>query len=387
MTAYDKTELENTLLADEAETLKKAGFISNEQLHTVKKIATLKEHKNLLVRFGFFLLGSFLYSSISGVLSLFFVNDFQNNYEILLYVYAIIGLFGLELLCKLKFYGYGLDDAFLLGFQLMFLVAIGISTKGSELTIAILVSIISAATFIRYIQLSSAVIFCLGTTAIIAYTAFEVGDLGKNLLPFLMMIFSAVFYFISKRVLAELKPVYYYNGIKFINNYCLILFYLSGNYMIVRELSVILLKKEILANQDISFASFFYIFTFVIPIAYILYALKKRKRIMLWIGLICFIFSIYTVWYYYQIITTEILLTLGGLILFAFTYFSIKKTKENETGITFKPDRFADSKAFENAEIIIAAAQTGTQQTQPIDDSKIKFGGGDFSGGGSSESY
>lgn len=387
MTAYDKIELENNLLVDEANTIKQAGFITKDQLLNIKKLAVLKEHKNLLVRFGFFLLGSFLYSSISGIVSLFFLEVFKNNYEIILYTHAIIGIIALELLCRLKFYGYGLDDAFLLGFQLMLIVATGISTNGSELTIAAVATIISAISFIRYVHLSSSLIACIGATATIAYTAFELGDTGKSLLPFILMLFASTFYFISKKTSAKLKTAFYYDGIKLSANYFLVLFYLSGNYMVVRELSIILLAKEILPGQDIAFAPFFYIFTFAVPIAYILFALKERNRVMLWIGFISIVFSIYSIWHYFEFLTVEMLLTLGGVILFAFTYFSIKNTKEKESGITFKPDRFTNPKAFENAEIIIAAAQTGMHQTHPVDDSKMKFGGGGFSGGGSSEEF
>jgi hypothetical protein len=48
-----------------------------------------------------------------------------------------------EILTKQKYYGYGLDDAFLLGAQLCLAIAIGISTDGNELTIALILSLTS----------------------------------------------------------------------------------------------------------------------------------------------------------------------------------------------------------------------------------------------------
>lgn len=387
MIVYDKTDLDNTFILNEAQNLKNSGFITNEQLIIIKKdVKRLKTNTNLLIRFGFFLLGCFMYTSASAMFSLTIFSLIPDNQKILFYLISLIGFGGLEILSRDKQYGYGLDDAFLLGFILMLAVSVGATSDGNELLIACIITIASIFTYLRYLHLSSALIASLALTATIAYTAFELGAIGKTLLPFIIMLFAAVFYFISRNSLEKLKIAYYYNGILLINNYTLILFYLAGNYLVVRELSVILLGNEIPKGQDIPFAAFFYAFTFIVPIAYILYALKKRNRIMLWIGFLALGFSIYTIRYYYTVLPIEIALTLGGILLFAFSYFVIKRIKENETGISFKTDRFSNSDLLSNAEVLITATQLGIKPTA-IDESKMKFGGGDFSGGGSSGSF
>ena len=72
MIAYNKTLLDNTLLVDEALSLKKSGFIDSAQYKNIaKELPTLKRHKNIAIRLGFFVLGCFLYSSICGMLSFF----------------------------------------------------------------------------------------------------------------------------------------------------------------------------------------------------------------------------------------------------------------------------------------------------------------------------
>jgi hypothetical protein len=387
MIAYDTTALDNSFLLDEAHNLERSGFITAEQLTKIKsQLRGLKTNKNLLIRFGFFLSGCFLYASSSSMFAFLFLCIIPKNQEILLFLISCFGIGGLELLSRGNHYGYGLDDAFLLGFLLMLGVSVGAISDGNELLIASIVTIASIFTYIRYIHLASALIACLAATATIAYAAFELGSIGKTLLPFIMMLLAAVFYFISRNRLEKLKTAYYYNGILLMNNYTLIVFYLAGNYLVVRELSVILLGNKIPKGQDITFAPFFYAFTFIVPIAYLLFALKKRNRIMLWIGFLALAFSIYTIHYYYAILPIEIALTLGGILLFAFSYFTIKKIKENETGISFKPDRFSNPNALTNAEILIAATQFGLKPTA-VDSSKIKFGGGDFSGGGSNGSF
>jgi hypothetical protein len=53
---------------------------------------------------------------------------------------------------------------------------------------------------------------------------------------------------------------------------------------------------------------------------------------MLWIGTIAFVFSIDTILFYYPILSIEIVLTIGGILLFATTYFAIKDLKTRKLG-------------------------------------------------------
>jgi hypothetical protein len=212
------------------------------------------------------------------------------------------------------------------------------------------------------------------------------GSIGKALLPFILMIYALVMYFISKKLTQKVQCPFYHKGILILKNFCLILFYSSGNYLVVRELSVLLLGNEIAPNTDIPFSWFFYAFTVIVPVLYILYGLKRQERIMLWIGLLSLGFSFYTIRYYYHILPIEIALTIGGLVLFTIAYFSIKKWKDKTTGITFQPDRFINSSDFINTEALILTSQFDLKPETVIE-SPMKFGGGDFSGGGSGGSF
>lgn len=388
MIAYNKIELDNTLLVDEALSLKKSGFIGSAQYKTIiGELSTLKRHKNVLIRLGFFLLGSFLYSSICGMLSFFLVNSDNLNYEILLFVYSIIGFGGMEFFAREKYCGFGLDDAFLLGAQMLLFVAIGISTNGNYLAVCITMALVSIISYLRYVHLLSALLACIGVIGGLAYLMFEFGTIGKSILPFVIMVFSAMLYFLSKKGFENLKSPYYAKGIELVNSFSLILFYLSGNYLVVRELSIILLKKDIPATQEIPFAIFFYAFTLSIPVCYLLYSLIKKDKPMLWIGFLALGFSVFTIRYYHHILPAEMALTLGGLVLFAFTYFSIKKIKNNKTGITFLLDRFSNSNSQLNLETIVVASQFGLKQEIKPEESPMDFGGGGFSGGGSSGEF
>lgn len=386
MIVYDKVELENLTLVEEARSLKEASFIDSEQYKGISKQLTIPKSSNsLLIRLAFFVLGSFLYSSICGFLTLISENAIGENFKVIVFLYATVGFAGAEVMTRLKFYGHGLDDAFIVGSQLTLAVAIGLLTDGNEIVIASIITLTALISYLRYLHLSMALLFCLALTATLTYAMFELASIGKTVLPFVMMLFAVAIYFISKTIVPKTTNPFYYKGISLANSFSLILFYLSGNYLVVRELSVLLLGEAIAPGNDIPFAFFFYTFTFAVPLFYLVYSILKKDRIMLWIGFLALGFSIYTIHFYYPILPMEIIFTIGGILLFVFTYFAIKKLKNKENGLTFKPDRLTKTKTFLNAEILIAS-QLGLKP-ETTTESNIEFGGGDFSGGGSSGTF
>lgn len=386
MIVYDKVELENLTLVEEAHSLKEASFIDSEQYKVISKQLTIpKGSNNLLIRLAFFILGSFLYSSICGFLTLLSEDLITENLKVIVFLYAVVGFAGAEVLSRLKLYGHGLDDAFIVGSQLTLAIAVGILTDGNEIVIASIITITGLISYLRYLHLSMALLFCLALTVTVIYAMFKIGTLGKTILPFVMMLFAVAMYYISKTVVSRVTNPYYYKGILFANSFSLILFYLSGNYLVVRELSIVLLGTEIAPDSDIPFAFFFYGFTFVVPLFYLVYSILKKDRIMFWIGFLTLSFSIYTFHFYYPILSIEIILTIGGVLLFVLTYLAIKKLKDKETGITFKPDRFSKTNTFLDAEIL-TSSQLGLKP-ETSTGSNIEFSGGEFSGGGSSGKF
>jgi hypothetical protein len=383
MIAHDKNLLNNLSLIEEANSLQAGGFISKEQNTIIKKnLSGFKIHDNILVRLGFFLLGSFLYVSICGAFSLLGLDGGQTFWKICFYIFAIIGFVGSNILANQKYYAHGLDDAFNLGALLNLGIAIGITTDGYEIVIAFFIAVASFLMYLRYIHLPSALIFCLASSSVLFYGMFEFGTMGKTILPFVALLFSAGLYFFTKKGLNNFNENYYYKGILLANSFYLVLFYLSCNYLVVRELSVMLLGNKINPGEDIPFAFFFYAFTVIVPIFYLAQAIKTKDRIMLWISFLAFGFSIYTIRFYYSVLPIEVALTFGGLVLFTLAYLSIKTIKDNESGLTFKPDRINNSNANLNAEMLIVTSQFGLKP-EAVNESPMEFGRGDFSGGGS----
>lgn len=387
MIVYNKQLLDNEVLVDEADALFKGGFISKEQKKFIEKeLPVLKSQSNILVRLGFFLLGCLLFGSICGAISLFGLSAENAFFQICCYIFAVVGFAGVELLANQEYHNHGLDDAFILNALLCLGVAIGITTEGYEMVIAFFVAAGAFFMFMRYLHVLSMLVFCLSATAFLFFGMFEFGDIGKAILPFVAMIFAGVFYFLTKKMMNRLSESYYYNGILLASSFCLVLFYLSCNYLVVRELSAELLGTEVKPGTDIPFAFFFYAFTFIVPVLYLVQALKTKDRIMLWLSFLAIAFSIYTIRFYHSVLPIEVALTLGGIVLFAIAYFSIKKLKEKESGLTFKPDRINHSDSLLNAEALVVASTFGMKPEVKMD-SPMEFGGGGFSGGGSEGTF
>ena len=386
MTATDKTLLENSFLETEAKNLKDSHFISHEQCRQIKmQLPVPKTNANILVRFGFFILGVLLYSSLSGVISLFGLSALDSALDIFVFIYAIIGFVGSEILARNNYHAHGLDDAFVLGFQLCFCAAIGFTTEN---TTAVFITMAVSGLFcsIRYVHTISCVAAMIGIAGAIGTLITEYGIVDKMFLSFGMLFLAILLYFIYQKLAADQQLYIYKNPINAIQIFSLILGYLSVNYLVVREMSQVLMGLMIDGNNDIPLAWLFYGFTFLIPILLVVFGLLKKNRVMLILGLIAFAFAIFTIRYYHSIMPLETALILGGIGLFAVSLICIRKLKHKETGITFKKDRYADSESFAFAQAIIVNSQANISASQ-TPESPITFGGGGFSGGGSSESF
>ena len=106
---------------------------------------------------------------------------------------------------------------------------------------------------------------------------------------------------------------------------------------------------------------------------------------MLYIGGLTFALSIATFRYYHSILPAEWAFLLAGLGIFALVYFVIQKIKTNQTGITFQHDSTNDTAMLNNIEALIVNSQDIKHAEEG--QSKMPFGGGDFSGGGAGGSF
>lgn len=397
MIAFDKTLLDNTFLVDEANSLVDSGFITPEQTKAFAKVTqTLKTNDNVLIRIMMFLLGCLAYGSACGFLSLLMINGLDSNWEFLLLVFALIGFIGQEFVLakSTKMFGYGLDDAAILGAILASAVFASTISDDKNLIISVVIAIIAIFCYFRYLHLPSALLACLSVTVSLFFALLDFCKYGQQLMPFVMIFFAGILYFFSSRKIKLLDNPYHKNGLLLLQSFSLLLFYFAGNYFVVRELSFTMEIESLQMNDpypaessEIPMAWFFYGCTLLIPAIYIVFSLLKKDKMMLWIGLFTLGFTVFTIRNYHHVLPPEVALTLAGILLFAIAFFAIRKLKNKESGITFMPDRFESTSTLLQFETIASAAQFGLKSEIKTPDSNIEFGGGGFSGGGAGSEY
>ena len=385
MTVYNKSDLENNLLNQEAQLLLYMKFISKEKQKNISnQLNIFKTSENWFVRLGFSLLGCLLFSSILGSFSFFMMPLFEHNYKLAPYIYFVFGIVGIEFLARQNYFQHGLDDAFILSLQLCLCIGIGLTFENT-LASFITMTFIGFFCSVRYVHTISALVICIGILLTVFYAITEYKIIDAIYLPFFGFFLAVSLFIISKKIIQKSEFYIYRNAIQIVQIFSYLLIYFSLNYLVVRQLSEELLNIVVNKNEDIPFAFVFFIYTFLIPICFLYFSLRNKDRILFYISCITFVFSIFTIRYYHSILPIEIALTLGGIILFTLSYFFIRFLKSKETGITFLADRNSNKSVFLDAQALIINSQIDIKNAEP--QQNMKFGGGGFSGGGANGNY
>ncbi len=393
MKAYKEELFENTFLRAEAEQLEQAGFIHSSQTDLIEKnLPAYQGHSNLLARLGIFILACLVYTSTCGLIS-FLLSARSNNFTGLFFTYMVVGFFGLELLIKrFKYFANGADDAFLLGAQISTLCFVGslIFEGENEVwwSLFLTATLLGVFCCIRYVDSFAALIACLGLTGLVINLLMEAGNFWRFLLPFVLLFLAFCIHFISRRLKKHSNEKgYYTKSLNLGYTYSLFLFYLSCNYFVVREANEHLMDTMIAPGEDISWAFFFYAFTILVPPVYIYMALRNKNRTLLWVGFMCLAIAIATIRYYYAVVPLEMALLLGGGLLFLVAYLGMKKLKEKTEGLSFEKDKFQSSEELVNAEALVLIQNFSPKVVEQGGTNSTEFGGGEFGGGGSGETY
>jgi hypothetical protein len=387
MIVYNKTLLENTFLVAEAIDLNKSSFIQETSLNSIKQeLQTLKTSRNVFVRLGFFILGVLLLSSIIGFITLISIDSYLLNHNnIIGFVFSLISLVLLEIICNLNYFRHGLDDAFLIGAQLSFYITLFTLTD-SYIILTISMIIIGLFFCIRYVSTLSFLVFLSGIVLLLSILLIDYTTISSAL-PFVLLLIAVGFYSIHQKV-KDIEQFYFYqNVLDWFFIFSLFLGYASINYFVVRALSEELLDADY-SETEMPFGWFFSVLMFLLPIVYVIYALRTKNRVMLYIGGLTFVLSIATFRYYHSVMPAEWALILAGALIFGAAYFIIQRIKDKATGITFQPDHTTNTAMLNTVEALIVNSQDMHHaEGQATQQSDMPFGGGGFSGGGGGESF
>lgn len=385
MQAYNKSELENYFLAEEAKKLYQKKFLSKEQLQNINaQLVQLKSNPNIFFRIGFFFLGSFLISTIISAFGLVLFPLISEDFEFIFFFYAIVAYIGLEVLVNMKFFRHGLDDAFVLTSQISFSIGIGILT---EAILPVLITMLVLGLFfaIRFINTISAVIAFIGLVGIFFNLIVEHDVMPKFYLSFVGLILAILVYFFVVYLAKNQNFYSYFKTLDTIRIASLFLGYLSMNYLVVRELSQSLMNLEITNKSDVPLAFVFYGLTFLIPLLYFFLGIQWKDKLVLYTGLTTLAFGFYSIRHYYYFFPIEYIMVISGILLFGLAYLIIQQLKNKTEGVTFQPDRDSDDSLLFNAQAVLSLANANTPA--PTQSNPMDFGGGGFSGGGAGEKF
>ena len=159
--------------------------------------------------------------------------------------------------------------------------------------------------------------------------------------------------------------------------------YAAGNYYIVQTLSDELNGRP---GASIPFGTIFWIWTILVPLIYVVLGIRKKNVILLRTGLLLIAFAVITFRNYYHILPIDTTLTIAGAVILGISYAIMKYLKTPKHGFTYAEPYEANIMDHLKVESLIVAETFSTTPTTPTD-SGTKFGGGDFGGGGSSDTF
>lgn len=391
MTIYNRQSLENLLVLEQVKVWQRMKLIDSAD---VSNILLLKQpaynRSHLLYRIGIFVLTLITISSVSGIAGLvleIFDNDQGYKFFMLFSAFAIFGILIFFIKEKNHFKS-GVDDALLYVSLGLFIAVIQLffNSWGDDFVLffALTAFPVLVIASIFFIDRLLAVLSFISLITIVFLLTLKTGVYGKLFLPFILMFTAGVIYYVVSRLRKNLKYFFWTSCLTYIGYCCLIVFYLAGNYYVVREASVLLMGFSLTPGSDIPYAFIFYGLTFLVPAVYIFYGLKNRKYSFLNFGLLFMLLGILTIRYYYSMLPIEIALVSGGLFCLVFGWLVLQILKVPKYGISADEDK-SGSLWFGMVTESLVIAQTFAP-VQPTGDSSssssTEFGGGKFGGGG-----
>ncbi len=380
MKAYSENWVENLKFKFKLNSWFKSGQLNQEELSKGNEYFKEDFYKpNWFILMGLFLFTNIAVSfTTTFFLAMVGILDSKIGLSIALIIVSAGSFIALEFFIKSKnLYRSGIDNALLylaLGFfYSSILLFFDFSLPFYYYPLLLFFILIPA--FIRYADplVAIAMFFSFFVFVFLFAITFSI---GKTILPFLLMSLAASVYFISK---SRLISFYFEDVQQIIKTLSLIVFYLAGNYLVVREANAVLNNNS--PSIEMPFGILFWVFTFSIPFVYIYIGMQNKDRKSIIIGLLAFGFSIFTFRYYHSVLPLEWALTLGGLVLIGFSIFVLKYFKTPKFNLS---SEVSEANKFSKLESILAAQAFQANSTS---NDTLKMGGGDFGGGGSEQSY
>lgn len=391
MIIYNKTWLDNLHLNQEAQQLHNAGCLTAEELKTIKDTNPVGFYTpGVFARCGLFLLTcigtSFSFSFLSLMMSSSGVIDSFGWFLFL----GLICTIALEVLVRSKhYYRAGINDALLwIAFGLLAIATgwmLRVDSYGyghtRYLPTSMIILFISLYYSLRYANTIMSIISCLLLFAVVFFAWQQAGSFGNATMPFVIMIVAGIVYFQATKLIKKAKKQYYKECLTMVQIVSLMVLYVAGNYFVIGYLNNML--NNVITDgppTGIKLGLFFWAWTMLLPLLYILRGVMKKNIMLIRIGLVLFAVAIFTFRTYYHVMSAELAMIIGGIALLAIAYAITRYLKTPKHGFTYIDiDNTAGSDNLK-LEALFTAATLGHSKAAPTQTDR--FGGGNFGGGG-----
>ncbi len=384
MTAYNRDWLDALWIKDTASEWHAEGLLSSEKLVAIKtRFISNFYSPNVFIRIGLAIFCQILLLAAMGLAAMVFSPDSEIGFAIFSIICGIVCLVLLEVwaIGTAGHRASGIDDMLLYVGVSAILGGIFNSLHYSTqplvyCCIALPFLVVGS---IRYIDRLVAAAAFICALLIVLLVVKEIPKLALYLLPLAGMLFSAGAYFFVRNGQQRYEWRYWHSILWIIEMLALSAFYASGNYWVVQQAGDAMFELE-----QVPIPWFFWAFTFLIPVAYIVWGLKRHDRLMLDMGLACIGVAVFTFRYYIHVMPIAWASAIGGGILFALAYFSIQYLHKNEGAFTYAQQ--SDTTLLQEIEQQLIE-QTIANQPTDAPDKRDAFGGGQFGGGGASGEF
>ena len=389
MIIYNKNWLINKSIQRQILTAFKQGLISQED----KEAALINYPHGFYSPNNFIRVGLGVLTFIVALFTLSFFglmsSSFGEKMTVLLLLTGIFCYVGLEFMVRQNHHFCSGVDDMLLYMSVIFIVSglcytSSFNNRFSENGTALICLVVTLCASLRYINKLTTIAAYASLFACVFFTYLQLGTIAKVTMPFVVILLSVIIHLVSVAASNNEKWLFYHECLAVIKVLSLITLYAGGNYYVIRELSDSMFQLHLKPIDSITLGWFFWLWTLVIPILYLIKGIAKKERYFIHIGIALFVASIATIRFYHQVLPVEIALLLAGTVLVAIGYGLMKYLATPKNNFTLL--LIDDSKNFANIEALIAVS-VSTSGAKIATQHSLEFGGGTSGGGGATGTF
>jgi hypothetical protein len=385
MIAHSRQALDNRDIQQDAKEALARGVITEAEYQRITEAHPFKLYTpNVFIRIGLFLLTVLSVACGLGLFILATLSGGEHTLSIIVIFWGIAAYIALEVVIRSRgMYRAGVDDALLwLAGGLLFA---GINLFSYNFSLSLesgMIFVIALWGLIRYADRLMGLI-AYGALIYLIFNRIITGGAVESSI-FVIMTLSAIIYFLITSMSLDGSLRRYRGCLSLLRMAALLTFYLSGNYYVVKNIDASIHSQ----TTPVALGLLWWAFTGIVPIGYIAAGIRKKDTILLWTGLALVAGAIFTVRYYYHLLSAEAAMIIGGCILLGGAYGLIRYLHNPRHGFTSLASAEPAPRLLKDltVESLILAETFRSIPTQPTDQPG-RFGGGSGGGAGAGGTY